>query len=189
VTTFDKQAAKAKLDALALTPANRQFVDYWLSRHGDDGRMRESNLPVDAIVRARRWMVTGEVKPGRSAVVTGMGPDVANLLAYDLRGFDLIEALPPHLRPVRLERTAQVARGAVAHNRQKLVTPSGEEFFFEELIVPFGPLSYEGRRPCVTHVDFSPLAKYARKLTERPDRLAVESRYIDLGYSDRPKWM
>lgn len=188
MTQFDKQAAAEKLAALTLTPANRLFVNYWLSRHGDDGRFRESDLAEDTILRARRFAVSADIKPGRAAVVSAVGPGIANLLSYDLRGFDLIEALPQHLRPVRLERSAEVARGAIAHNRQRLITHLGEEFAIEEVIVPFGPLKRDGTRCCVNHLDFTPLANYPLKINERPDRPAVEVHYIDLGFTDRKRW-
>jgi hypothetical protein len=188
VTAFDKQAVAEKLAGISLTPANRLFMDYWLSRHTEDGRPCESDLPAEAIVRARRFTVTGEVKPGRSAVVVNTGPAIVNLLSYNLNGIDLIDVLAPALRPIRLERTAEIARGAIAHNRQLLITSHGEEFFLEEVIVPFGRLTYDGKRLCVTHVDFTPLADYPRKLIEKPDRPAVDCRYLDVGFKDAPRW-
>jgi len=182
VPQFDKKAAVERLAAIPFSPANRRFLDYWLSCHTDDGRICASNLSADEVAAATHGAVSAEVKPGYSAVVTHVGPGLAALLSYDLTGADLIEMLPANLRPMRLERTAEIARGTIAHNIQRVITAL-KEFEWEEVIVPFGELSPTGTRRLVTHVDLEAFANLPRRIDERVIRPAETYRPIPLHFA------
>jgi hypothetical protein len=179
VPGFNKQNAAERLAAIAFTPPNRRFLDYWLSCHTDDGHLRASTLSAEEIAAATHATVTAEVKPGRSVIVKEVGPGIAGILSYDLLGADMIEMLPAHLRPMRLERTAEIARGVIAHNTQRVITET-REYEWEEVIVPFGPLLANGTRRVTTHMDIEAFAQLPRRIDERIIRPAEIYRPIPL---------
>jgi hypothetical protein len=183
VPGFNKQSAAERLAAIDFAPSNRRFLDYWLSYHTDDGHLRLSTLSAEEIAAATHAAVTAEVKPGRSVIVKEVGAGVAGILSYNLVGADMIEMLPAHLRPMRLERTAEIARGVIAHNTQRVITET-REFEWEEVIVPFGPLSPNGTRRIMTHIDLEAFAKLPRKIGERVIRPAELYRPIPLYFHE-----
>ena len=176
---FNKRAAAARLALRAFTPANRRFLDYWLSCHTADGLLCESNFAPADVAEITRATVSADMKLGVSAVVTQVGASIAEILSYDLLGADLIEMLPGHLRPLRLERMAEIAKGAIAHNLQRVITHL-REFEWEEVIVPFGPRQADGTYRIVTHIDVEAFAALHRAIEERSIRPAETFRLIPL---------
>ncbi len=150
------------LSRYRLTAPNWKFADYWLSCWTEDGKPRHVDKEPFIVHDVMDNTLTTRVRPDVSAIGVAAGSRIRHLFGADSSGRDWLAALPEELRVVHLDCVSRVARGAVACDHRHVVAQTGEMYYLQSLILPFGEFDQDGSRTVITHVDTTPLGSTGR---------------------------
>jgi hypothetical protein len=153
---FDPVAAADAVDALALSPLNRELASYWLS------------LWTDGLPPARAAINPARMKPFLPGLaIMGLYPDgrvlfriagpiFKSAFGFDPTGKDMLAMTAPEQRADRLERCKRLAFDTVAAGI-RISTRAGEpDVIAQDVMLPLSGLNEDGSRSWLFHNGWRP---------------------------------
>ena len=165
--TWDRDLARSALDSFALSAANREIADYWLSlwtqspptRSQFEPRHLKAHIPALGIF---------EVMPDDRVICRLAGSYLESALGYNLTGRDLLEVTPKEEREDRIRFTHAIVEGAISFALRRFLKPNGSQTVADEIALPFADITGQGGRRYLFHSAWRPEAFGQLGLARRP---------------------
>ena len=159
--------ARNALDSFALSAANREVADYWLSLWREDPPMRgqfeprclKAHIPAIGIF---------EVMPDDRVICRLAGSYLETALGYNLTGRDLLEVTPKEEREDRIRFTHAIVEGAISFAMRRFSKSDGSQIVVDEIALPFADVTSQSGRRYLFHSGWRPEAFGRLGLARRP---------------------
>ena len=156
MASFSRDKAAQDLERLSFGPENLKLGRYWLSLWDGDA------LPLRARFNPRKvpsflpGIAIFEVQPDVSVHCRLFGSALVAALGNDITGQDLLAMTDESERATRLQRYTDVAHGAIGRSIRRGIDRLGEIVLTEEIMLPFGDVTDEGKRQVLFHANWRP---------------------------------
>lgn len=165
--TWDRDLARSALDSFALSAANRDVADYWLSLWTDrpptrsqfEPRHLKAHIPAIGIF---------EVMPDDRVICRLAGGYLESALGYNLTGRDLLAVTPKEEREDRVRFTRAIVEGAISFALRRFLKPDGSQTIADEIALPFADVTGQGGRRYLFHSAWRPETFNRLGLARRP---------------------
>ncbi len=159
---FDRNLLRKILAEIDLAPANREFVDYWLSLCAEDKLPERAAVRPADIKQLLANLIMFDVVPGKSVKVRLAGTAFNFALGMELKGKDWVKIAPESHRPQRLRLFSDIAMGAIGRGKRRVeMLPTGD-YCFEEVFLPCRADRKTGIHPVLGRIDWNPGREFVK---------------------------